>query len=378
MSSYSSTIAIACLSFSMIACSASSRASATADSADPVEARPAPEPLQDGVVTLPEPSLRFVEIESVGAEQSFAGLRAPAHVAFADGAVSRLGAPLPGRVARVHVQLGDRVAAGAPLVTLDCPEAASSRAALRTSEAAVTEARAALERQVQMLERGVGTERERLHAQRALAEAEAERARARAAVQFVGNQAGTTVVLKAPIAGTVVNRRATVGASVDPAGEPLVEVGDPSALWVIAEVFERDLPLVREGATATLELPATGEQLSGRVAAVGVVVDGGARTAQVRIALDGPTETLRPGTFGRARIASPETALSLPTAAVLIKNGRESVVYVEGPPGTFTRRPVVVGRPIDGRVLVTSGIAPGDRVVVRGALLVDGTAEQLL
>jgi cobalt-zinc-cadmium efflux system membrane fusion protein len=82
--------------------------------------------------------------------------------------------------------------------------------------------------------------------------------------------------------------------------------------------------------------------------------------------------------FGRVGIEISDNGPTLPVQAVLIKDGHESVVYVETDPLTFERRPVVVGRPVDGRVQVISGLSTGERVVVRGALLLDGSAEQLL
>jgi cobalt-zinc-cadmium efflux system membrane fusion protein len=345
--------------------------------APPSQVPPPPEALPEGVVKIPEASRSFIRVEPAATADNVAVIRAPAKVAFRDGAVSRLGAPLSGRVERVHVQTGDRVKAGDPLVTLDCPDAASSRAALSTARAAHSAARAALDRQLRMLEQGVGTERERLEAERNLAEAEAELARAAAAARFVGNSHGTTVVLRSTIAGTVVSRKATVGAAVEPGGEPLVEVGDPSELWIVADVFERDLYLIHEGSRAVVDLPSMQEPLVGTVASVGAVVEGSARTAKVRIALEQKNDRLRPGMFGRVRIESGEPALALPASAVLIKS-QQTVVYVETGPGVFTRRPVTVGHPVDGKVVVRSGVAPGDPVVVQGALLLDGAAEQLL
>ena len=352
-------------------CSAPSHAS-TAQSA------PEAPRLPDGVIQIPEASRQFIQVQQVAPDKSAAVLRAPAHVVFRDGAVSKVGAPFQGRVEKVLVRSGDRVTAGQPLLALDCPEAAANRAALQAGQAAVREARAGLDRQVQMLQQGVGTERERLGAEKGVVDAEAELARAKASARFAGDGQGTEVILRAPIAGTVVSRSATSGAAVEPGGEPLVEIGDPSELWVAADVFERDLPMVREGAPVTIDLPSVREPLKGHVASVGAVIDGNARTAPVRIALDAQQQTLRPGMFGRARIESPEAALALPTEAVLIRDGRQTVVYVQTGPGTYSRRPVVVAQPVEGKVLVASGISAGDQVVVQGALLLDGAAEQLL
>ena len=355
-----------------VGCSSASNASPS----EPPRAEPAPTSA-DGVVKVAQASRKFIRVEPAALKENAAVLRAPARVAFPDGAVSRVGAPLAGRVERVHVRTGDRVRPGDPLVTLDCPEAASIRAALSTARAAQREARAAVDRHARMMDQGVGTERELLEAERRLTEAEAELARALAAARFVGDSSGTAVVLRSPIAGSIVGRNVTVGAAVEPSAAPLVEIGDASEVWVVADVFERDLPWLREGMRATIELQSLPEPLPGRVAAVGTVVEGSARTAPVRILLEQGDAQLRPGMFGRARIDSDEQALALPASAVLIRN-LSTVVYVETAPGTFVRRPVTIGRPVDGRVLVRSGLAVGEPVVVEGALLLDAAADQLL
>jgi membrane fusion protein, heavy metal efflux system len=341
--------------------------------------RDLPDDLPDGMVRVPEASRQFVVVEAAGPVTEDGALRVPARVEFKDGAVSQVGAPLDGRVVHVHVSTGDTVRAGSPLVTLDCPEAASVRAAVDTANASLLEARASLDRERRMFEEGIGIEREKLAAETKVTELEAELARAEASTSFVGPGAGTAVMLRAPIAGTIITRKATEGMAVQRGTEPLVEIGDPSSLWVVADVFERDLPLVRQGATARVELPSLQQTLAGNVVSVGAVVSSGLRTAPVRISLSLHTTPLRPGMYGRADIAVGHDAssLTLPTEAVLVK-GKDTVVYVEKSPTTFERRAVVVGQPLNGRVQVVSGLAPGDRVVVRGALLLDGAADQLL
>lgn len=333
-------------------------------------------PRPAGAVQIQEASRQFIGVEAVGAGEADGVIKAPARVAFRDGALSQLGAPLAGRIVHVHVNTGDAVKAGDPLVTLDCPDAAAARTASAAAEARLKEARTALERARRMLDQGVGTEREVIEATTRFSEAQAEHARAQADVGFVGAGAGPTVVLRAPIDGTVLSRSATVGATVQP-GDTVVEVGDRSALWVVADVFERDLALVREGAKATVELTSVRESITGHVTSVGAVVATGMRTAPVRIALDTAHAGLRPGMFGRVAVEVPESGITLPAEAVLIK-GTDSVVYVEQDPVTFVQRSVVVTQPFDGKVQVVSGVSPGDRVVVRGALLLDGSADQLL
>jgi len=229
-----------------------------------------------------------------------------------------------------------------------------------------------------MMQAGVGIERERVEAQARLSEAQAEVERAEATAGLIGEGHGATLVMRSPIAGSVLGVRASVGSAVEPGGDPLIEIGDPSATWIVADVPARDVVTVAEGDAAELEFGASPAPLAGRVVSVGSVVSDALRTASVRVVLDAPPPGLRPGTFGRARIKTRVRATTLPSEAVLIRGGTETVVYVATADDTFERRSVVVGKPIDGRVQVVSGLGPGDRVVVSGALLLDGAAEQLL
>jgi RND family efflux transporter MFP subunit len=249
------------------------------------------------------------------------------------------------------------------------------RAAVESATASLREARSALDRQNRMLQQGVGTERERIAAETRVSELEAELSRVQADVAFIGMGSGTAVVLRSPISGTVIGRRANVGMTVQKGSEPVVEVGDPSAIWIVADVFERDLSLVRDAARAHVQLSSVNGMLEGHVASIGTVVATGLRTAPVRIAVEHAPGELRPGMYGRVQIDGVATDLTLPTEAVLIKDGKESFVYVEKDPLTFVRRPVVVAPHAEtGRVRIVSGISPGDKVVVRGALLLDGSA----
>jgi len=82
--------------------------------------------------------------------------------------------------------------------------------------------------------------------------------------------------------------------------------------------------------------------------------------------------------YGRAKIELADASITLPVSAVLIKDGRDPVVYVQRDAQTFERRSVKLAQPVEGRVQVLSGLQQGDKVVVRGALLLDGAADQLL
>ncbi len=334
--------------------------------------------LPSGVVRVAPQSLPFLKTQAVQVETALPALRVPARVAFREGSFSQLSAPLSGRVVQVHVNSGDRVKMGDSLVTLNCPEASSARSQLATAEAELREAQAALTRETTMLAKGVGTERDRLAAEIKLASERAEYQRALETARFVGAGQGSIVILRAPLDGVILSRRTTVGAAVSAGGDPLIELGDPQALWIIADVFERDLSLIRVGLQARTELTSLAHPVEGQVISIGTVVSEAMRTAPVRIACVGDVSGLRPGMFGRAQIVSDESGIALPARAVLIREGGETVVYVGRDSLLFEQRKVIVGPALDGRVRVLSGLRPSEKVVVEGALLLDGAAEQLL
>lgn len=338
----------------------------------------APSLAADGSVRLPGASLKYLTLETVRTDGDALEIRVPARVEFKDGAASHVGAPVAGRVVSLAVKSGERVRAGQPLLTLASPDAAAARTAVASARAALSEARAALDRQDRMMKEGVGVERDRMEAGFRLSQAQAEADRAEATATLVGEGTGADLVIRAPIAGTVIDVKTSVGAAVAPGGEPLLDLGDPDAVWIVADVTDHDLPLIHEGAESEITLNAAPVPLRARVVSIGAVVDPALRTAPVRLALNTQTSGLHPGTFGSARLSIASPGATLPAEAVLLRGGKDWVVYVAKGDDTFERRTIVAGRPSGGRVQVISGLRPGDRVVVRGALLLDGSAEQLL
>ncbi len=342
------------------------------------ELRPPPAHPTDGGVEVREDSLPFLTIEAVGEETVRTYVRAPGRVAFREGAASEVGAPVDGRVSEVHVRVGQRVEAGDPLVTIASPSAAQVRGDLARARVMVRAAEAELARQQQMVERGVGIDSDRVRAEADLAQARAMLSAMTATTASIGRGAAAAVTVRAPIAGTVLDRRASVGASVEAGGEPLLVVGEPGAVWVVAHVFERELPLVEPGARATITLAALGAPVEARVESVGGAVDPATRRGPVYLVLDeGVAPRLRAGMYARAEIEIGDAGIGIPASAVLVKDGGRTVVYVERGPRTFAPREVHIGAPVAGRAPVLDGLARGERIVTRGALLLDGQAELL-
>ncbi len=186
------------------------------------------------------------------------------------------------------------------------------------------------------------------------------------------------MTIRAPIAGTVLDRRATVGASVEAGGAPLLVIGEPGAVWVVAQVFERELPLVEVGASARVELAAAGGTVEARVDTIGGAVDPVTRRGAVYLAIaDEGAARRRAGMYARAEIEIGEAGVGIPASAVLVQDGGRTTVYVQRDERTFVAREIHIGAPAAGRAPVLDGLERGERIVTRGALLLDGQAELL-
>src|SRR5256885_9485597 len=322
---------------------------------------------------------QYLSSEPVAASQAVDSLALPGRVTFRPQAQFAVGATMAGRVVAVLVQAGQVVRAGAELLTIESADAGSARAALDQAATRLGSAESVFRRQVEMVERGVGLEFERQEAEARLKEARAEYERARNAADLIGSGQGIRVSVRAPADGVVITVRTAVGATVAPGGEALLELGDPNRLLVVALVPESDLRRIAVGQEAEVELPALVARVAARVENFNPRVDPESRRTQVYLALSKRVDGLRAGMLAQVALrVGARTGISVPVSAVLIKDGKRRVVYVERSDGTFEAREVQTGQNRDGSVVILQGLTTGERVVVRGALLLDTQAEQLL
>jgi cobalt-zinc-cadmium efflux system membrane fusion protein len=311
---------------------------------------------------------------------------APARVAFDDLKVAHVFSPVAGRVTRVLAQPGERVRQGAPLAAVQSPDVGQAQAELAKAHADLELAELELRRQRELYEARAAARRDLENAEAGAARARAEFARASEKGRLLRTQ-GLSVSqdyeVRSPIDGEVVARNVSLGMEVQGqyAGGQAVElftVGDASSVWVLADVFSIDVPRLAVGAPARVSLPAfPGQAFEGRVSWIASALDPVARTARVRIPLPNPDRRLKPEMLGTVEVAgNTRQALSVPRAAVL-RVGDQRVVFVEdgrAPDGRvrFVRRAVQVEDEGGDRVAVREGLAPGERVVTGGAILLLG------
>jgi Cu(I)/Ag(I) efflux system membrane fusion protein len=180
-----------------------------------------------------------------------------------------------------------------------------------------------------------------------------------------------TLPIHSPITGTVINKTALAGMRVGP-GDDLYTIADLSHVWIIADIYEYELPLIRIGQTATVTLSYDPQMvLQGRVAFLYPTLDPQTRTAKVRFELDNPGERLKPEMYATVELHIPlGTRLVIPTEAVL-ESGERQVIFIHHGGGVLEWRTVKLGARAGEWMEVVDGLAEGEHVVTSANFLID-------
>jgi RND family efflux transporter MFP subunit len=182
-----------------------------------------------------------------------------------------------------------------------------------------------------------------------------------------------TMTLRAPDRGVVLEKMVEQGKQVE-AGLPLYRIADLSTVWILADLYQQDLPFVNPGDRASVELSSSpGKAFTGRVTFISPVVNPDAKTAQARIEVaNTPGGTLKPGMFATVRILSPVKvkAVAVPEQSV-IHSGERNVVVIAMGNGYFEPRQVTLGVAAGGYVQVLRGLEAGEKLVTSAQFLID-------
>lgn len=323
------------------------------------------------------PQLAFLKITPVELAPEPLVEALPGRIAYDENSTARVGPPVAGRVARILVALGDRVAKGTPLAIIDSPDFSQALADRKRDELELKQKRQAYERARLLFDGGVSPRKEMEAAETDMKEAEVELGRAQrrlAALGQSGDERDGEFVLRAPVAGLVTERSINPGTLVGPdTGQPLFVISDPARLRVIVDVPEQRLGVLRPGQEATVEVDAyPGRAFSATLVHVGDVLDPATRRVQVRGDVDNTDRLLKPEMYARVTPLAGGAAKRprVPNGAV-VTAGVTSYVFVERDPGTFERRAVTVSAQGREFTYVKDGLNPGDRVVAAGALLLN-------
>ena len=187
------------------------------------------------------------------------------------------------------------------------------------------------------------------------------------------SQITSEISLTAPISGTITKRDVNAGEVVE-ANKELMRVTNLSSVWAIAQVYEKDLGLIRDGSGASVTTDSyPGKLFRGHVTYIDPNIDQATRTAQVRIQLDNPGQILKIGmyvnvAFGSGGVAE-HTTPTIPSGAVQNMNDKQVVFVATDKPNVFTVKQVRLGKENNGQFTVLEGLNVGDKIVTDGSFL---------
>ncbi len=308
-------------------------------------------------------------------------------VSYGEDRYSKVSSALVGRVQKIHGQLGNFVKVGELLVTIESPEIASAYSEFIKEHSDLSYAQRSYGLAKDLYEIKALPQKDLKQAENDFVKAKAEFRRAREkllALQVskeeldkpIADQTITsTYQIRSPLSGTIVDRAVTPGQSVS--GDPnqvLFTVADLNTVQVIADVYDRDLGLVKIKQQATVTVEAYPETaFPATISAIGDVVDQTTRTIKIRAVVVNSDRKLKPGMFARLNVKLSESLPYplIPQEAVLEIDGN-MYVYVADRTNHYIKRPIKTGFPSSGHMSVLQGLEAGETIVVKGAVLLKG------
>lgn len=311
-------------------------------------------------------------------------LEVPAHIMADPAHVVHIYPPLSGRIFGLTILPGQNVTKGQVIAQLQSNDIAVARSDFEKAKIEVIRADGALARGKLLLAHDVLSKADfaELQATDDVAHSELERARQHIReLGFAENSTADTVALRAPISGAVLDIGTATGEmqrSLDNATS-IATIANLDTVWVVGDIFEKDLASVRLGRTVDIVVPAYPDlKLTGRIDNISDALDPTTHTLKVRVVLPNTKHQLKSDMFATIRIAgAPHPTFILPATAVLHEADR-TFVFIANALGGYDQRAVTVGRTLDSgtvkNIEILNGLNDGEKVVTAGGALLRPTS----
>jgi membrane fusion protein, heavy metal efflux system len=352
---------------------------------------------ETGVVRVPD-SLRkrsaenepgLIRTLTVGKHPVALALKVTGEVQRNENATVHVGPRIPGIIESVPVDIGSRVSKGDLLFTVDSVELGRLLSKYEQSRTLTALSRKNLDRETSLFQRRISSEQDMIDATMVYEQHNTERKAAEQALQVLGlteedltsprgtaHRSGAVILpVRAPLESTIIEKHAVAGERVE-TGSDMMLLSDLKTLWVWADIYEQDLPLLieagKQGPTpAEVFVRAFPDRVfQASIDYIGATMDEGTRTVKVRATVENPDRLLRPGMFCEIHmeVSGTEEVPAIPRAALLSNEGQD-FVFKHWKEDYFVARPVKKGREFSGGVEILEGLSPGDTIVSDGAFL---------
>lgn len=341
-----------------------------------------------------------IETAPVTSQNLILPISVPGRIVPSESGQAVAGATISGRLTELYAAEGQNVTLGQPLAVIESPQVGSLQGELLHAQAAVERAGLELRRQEQLFAEGLSAERLLELAREGFRSAQADEVALESQLTTLGAVAASgpdgvtgTVTVRAPIAGVVLRRIASLGDFVDQSDD-LYEIIAPGSVYADAEVPPEQAVALRPGMDAVIIAPGD-TRFRGRVASLAPSLEAVTRTTRIRVSIDRATTALRPETFVTVQFAGEigRQALAVPPGAIERDGGATFVYRVRSvdpwvvPSGseassdiedgtTYERVAVELGDAVGDAVEVRSGLSAGDEIVVRGVFYLRSTRQR--
>jgi len=329
--------------------------------------------------TIPQEQMAHVQVLTVQPTTLPRTLRLTGAVAYNSFHTTPVITPVSGPVSRIVVVPGQKVRKGEPMLYVASPDYSQLRTNYLKTKEAYALAQKAYARARDLYEHKAIAEQNLEQAQSAEILASGDLASAQAALKVMGitdpdalmqGPPSFEVPVRAPISGEVVEQNVSAGQLIQPGITQCFMISDTSSVWVLVNVYQKDLPHVRVGNMVTIQTDTYPEVFHGRISYVAASLDPNTRTLQARIETNNPGEKLKKDMYVVATVnaGAIANAIALPDAAVLRDSENQPFVYAAAGSNQFGRRAVTLGESLNGQTEITSGLKAGDQVIGNGSL----------
>ena len=329
--------------------------------------------------TIPPEQMSHLQLLTVQPTTLTRTLRLTGTVAYNSFRTTPVITQVSGPVSRIVVVPGQRVTQGEPMMYVASPDYSQLRTNYLKAQEAYVLAQKADARARDLYQHKAIAEQNLEQADAAEVQAGGDLVAAQAALKVMGITDPDALVkappsfevpIKAPINGLIVEQDVSAGQLIQPGTTQCFMISDVSTVWVLVNIYQKDLPYIRVGDPVTIQTDTYPEVFHGRIAYVAASLDPSTRTLQARIETGNPSEKLKKDMYVVASVDAGKIphAIALPDAAVLRDSENQPFVYVEKSPNQFGRRSVTQGESMNGQTQITSGLKAGDQVIGNGSL----------
>jgi cobalt-zinc-cadmium efflux system membrane fusion protein len=329
--------------------------------------------------TIPEDQMSHVQVVTVQPIRLTRMLRLTGAVAYNAFKTTPVITQVGGPVSRILVVPGQKVKVGQPMLDVSSPDYSQLLDAYLKAADSFRLAEKNYAREKDLYQHHAVAQRDLEQAESDRNQAQADLNAAEQGMKILGiknpselakNSTSAQIPVLAPIGGEVVERLVSPGQVVQAGQTQAFTISDLSTVWVLANVYQADLALVRSGDDVAVQTDAYPGTFHGRISYVSPALDPNTRTLQARIVVDNPGEKLKRDMYCTVTVTagSIANAIAVPDSSILRDDNNQPFVYLAIDANQFGRRDVEIGQSESGQTQILKGISAGERVVGDGSL----------